>query len=124
MWHHGGVNLFSLPHGPLCVFPQGGLTFCQHSYSTVDNYVYLSHIHPNDTEKIQSELLGASINRIENNRIKTLAQRSAWIGNDETHYARKHEDLGLSEMKRFIKAMLTYVESELAFEEAESISRK
>lgn len=47
-----------------------------------------------------------------------------WIGNDETHYARKHEDLGLSEMKRFIKAMLTYVESELAFEEAESISRK
>lgn len=85
---------------------------------------YLSHIHPNDTEKIQSELLGASINRIENNRIKTLAQRSAWIGNDETHYARKHEDLGLSEMKRFIKAMLTYVESELAFEEAESISRK
>ena len=72
----------------------------------------------------KDELLGASINRIENNRIKTLAQRSAWIGNDETHYARKHEDLGLSEMKRFIKAMLTYVESELAFEEAESISRK
>lgn len=85
---------------------------------------YLCHIHPGDTEKIRSELLGASINRIENNRIKTLAQRSTWIGNDETHYVRKHEDLGLPEMKRFIKAMLTYIDSELAFEEAESISAK
>ena len=85
---------------------------------------YLCHIYPDDTEKIQSEPLGASINRIERTRIKTLAQRSTWIGNDETHYVRKHEDLGLPEMKRFIKAMLTYIDSELAFEEAESISRK
>ena len=85
---------------------------------------YLCHIYPDDTEKIQSEPLGASINRIESTRIKTLAQRSTWIGNDETHYVRKHEDLGLPEMKRFIKAMLTYIDSELAFEEAESISRK
>lgn len=85
---------------------------------------YLCHIHPEDTEKIQSELLGASINRIESTRIKTLAQRSTWIGNDETHYVRKHEDLGLSEMKRFITAMLSYIESELAFEAAERIARK
>lgn len=85
---------------------------------------YLCHLHPDDSEKIRSELLGASIQRIDNTRIKVLAQRSTWIGNDETHYVRKHEDLGLDEMKRFINAMLTYIVSELAFEAAEAISPK
>lgn len=85
---------------------------------------YLCHKYPDSTEEIRSELLGPSINRIEDPRIKVLAQRSTWIGNDETHYVRKHEDIGLDDMKRFIKAMLNYIESELAFEEAEAISRK
>ncbi len=85
---------------------------------------YLCHKNPDDCEKIRSEFLGASINRIESQRIKVLAERSAWIGNDETHYVKKHDDLDLDDMKRFIKAMLNYIESELAFEEAESVSRR
>lgn len=85
---------------------------------------YLCHIHPEDSEKIQSEFLGSSIQRINDQRIKVLAERSTWIGNDETHYVRKQEDLGVEDMKRFIKAMLTYIESELAFEAAEAISQK
>lgn len=85
---------------------------------------YLIHKHPDDAEKIKAELLGASISRIDDHRIKTLASRSAWIGNDEVHYSKKRDDLGLDDMKRFIKAMLSYIEAELAFEEAEGISRK
>lgn len=85
---------------------------------------YLCHLYPQDEDKIKSELLGNSINRIENSRVKTLAQRCAWIGNDETHYVKKHDNRGLEDIKRFINATLHYIESELAFEEAESIEPK
>lgn len=85
---------------------------------------YLCHKTPENSDKIYSEFLGANIKRIDDPRIKVLAERSVWIGNDETHYVRKHDDLCLSDMKRFINAMLHYVESELAFEEAEAISSK
>lgn len=85
---------------------------------------YLCHKFPEDAEKIRNELLSHSISRIDDSRIKVLAERSTWIGNDETHYVKKREELGLDDMKRFIKAMLNYIESELAFEEAEAIPRK
>lgn len=85
---------------------------------------YLCHKYPDSTDAICAELLGASLRRIDDPRIKTLAERSTWIGNDETHYVRKHEDLSINDMKRFIKALLIYIESELAFEEALSIDRK
>ncbi len=85
---------------------------------------YLCHKFPECSDDIRSEFLGASIKRIEDSRIKTLAERSTWIGNDETHYVKKHEDLDVNDMKRFIKALLIYVESELAFEEALGIDSK
>ncbi len=85
---------------------------------------YLCHKSPECSEDIRSEFLAASIKRIDDSRIKTLAERSTWIGNDETHYVKKHEDLDFNDMKRFIKALLTYVESELAFEEALDIERQ
>lgn len=85
---------------------------------------YLCHKYPEDSDAICKETLATSIRRIEDTRIKTLAERSTWIGNDETHYVRKHENLNVDDMKRFIKALLIYVESELAFEEALGIERK
>ena len=85
---------------------------------------YLIHKFPDDADAIQGEVLGNSINRIADTRIKTLAARSAWIGNDEAHYVRRHEDLSFCELKAFVSAMLYYVDSELMLERAESISRK
>lgn len=85
---------------------------------------YLCHVDPEHEEDIKKELLGHSINRIDNRKIKTLAERSTWIGNDETHYVRKHENLNVDDMKRFIIAMVRYVDSELAFEDASVIERK
>lgn len=85
---------------------------------------YLCHIQPDQEEAIKTEALGQSIKRINNEKIKTLAERAAWIGNDETHYVRKHEDLDTEVMKRFINAMVRYIDSELAFEEAASIDRR
>lgn len=85
---------------------------------------YLIHLTPDQEESIKAEFLGASIKRIHNNHIKVLAERSTWIGNDETHYVRKHESFDYTDMKRFIIAMVRYIDSELAFEEALSISPK
>ena len=85
---------------------------------------YLRRKNPDDSDKILAEPLGSCIRKLDDPRIKVLAERSVWIGNDETHCVRKHDDLDLEDMKRFIKAMLHYVESELAFEEAESIPRR
>lgn len=106
---------------------EGLLQICGVGYRKALEFLvkdYLCHIHPEDSERIRSEFLGNSIKGIDNQRIKVLAERSTWIGNDETHYIKKREDLGLDDMKRFIKAMLTYIESELAFEAAEAIPRK
>lgn len=85
---------------------------------------YLIHLSPDQENVIKAERLSNSINRIEYDRIKTLAQRSTWIGNDETHYVRKHEDYDYSDMKRFIISMVRYIDSELTFEEALTISPK
>lgn len=85
---------------------------------------YLIHLSPDQEDAIKAERLGNSIKRIDNDRIKTLAERSTWIGNDETHYVRKHEDFDYSDMKRFIIAMVRYIDSELTFEEALTISPK
>ena len=102
-----------------------GLTeICGIGYRKAIEYLvkdYLCHIDPDNEETIKSEFLGNSLKRINDPRIKTLAERSVWIGNDETHYVRKHEDLDVNDMKRFIIAMVRYVDAELAFEDAESI---
>ena len=83
---------------------------------------FLCREHPDKSDEIRKEFLSTAINRIENNKLKILAQKSAWLGNDETHYIRKHEQYSASDLKSFIKAMLTYIESELCFEEANQIS--
>lgn len=85
---------------------------------------YLIHFKPELEAEIKGELLGKSLKRIDDHRIKVLAERSTWIGNDETHYTRKHEDLDFNDMKRFVNSMVLYVDSELAFEEALSVEPK
>ncbi len=85
---------------------------------------YLVHKTPKEKDNISNESLSQSIARIEDNRIKVLASRSAWLGNDECHYVRKHEDYGLEELKVFIDAMLSYISSELTFEKALEIPYK
>lgn len=75
--------------------------------------------HPDKESEIVSSLLGNCINDfIDNEKIKTLAKASAWLGNDETHYTRKHQNYNVQDLKRFIKATVAYIECELSFTEA------
>jgi len=81
------------------------------------------HLHPNDEEKIKSMLLAKCIaTYVDNDMIKTLAERSAWLGNDEAHYIRKHTDRDVNDMKAFIKAMVYFVGMVLITEDAASMS--
>ncbi len=83
------------------------------------------HNNPNDTESIKSMTLAQCINKyIKEDKIKTLAERSVWIGNDETHYVRKHDDRNISDMKQFIKALVYFISMTLVVEDAASMNPK
>lgn len=61
---------------------------------------------------------------IDNPQIKTLVERSAWIGNDEAHYIRKQTDRDVNDMKAFIKATVYFIGMVLITEDAESMEPK
>ena len=83
------------------------------------------HEHPEDKGIIEKKLLSQCIkNYIDDDRIKTLAERSAWIGNDEAHYVRKQEDRDVSDLKNFIKAIVYFIGMILVTEDAASITSK
>jgi hypothetical protein len=53
-----------------------------------------------------------------------LASASAWLGNDETHYSRKHDEYNFSDLKTFLDAFVTFIDSELAVAEAQKLLSK
>lgn len=83
------------------------------------------HEHPDAEETIKSAPLSQCIrNYISNDSIKTLAERSAWIGNDEAHYIRKQKARDVSDMKNFIQACVYFIAMTLITEDAKSMLPK
>ena len=83
---------------------------------------YAISLHPDKVDSIKQKMLSPCINDyIENERIKTLAIASAWIGNDETHYVRKHENYGIDQLKAFITSIVTYIDCEISVCQAETL---
>lgn len=79
------------------------------------------HTHPDKSSEIESPKLMLSQcikTYIDSQKIKTMAEASAWIGNDETHYTRKHENYDVQDLKRFINTAVAFIEYELNFSEA------
>ena len=85
---------------------------------------YLIEKHPQESDAIAKEPLAQSIRRIDNLQIKTLAERSAWLGNDETHYIRKHDGYSYEDIKTFLEAMTAFILYERTVEKAFHIPRK
>ena len=84
---------------------------------------YAISLHPDDVSQItKNSLLKVISGYIEHPRLQALAKASAWIGNDETHYVRKHEDYDIEGLKRFIDATVNFIENELIFSEAERLT--
>ncbi|HET6274554.1 MAG TPA: hypothetical protein VFE16_01285 [Candidatus Cybelea sp.] len=73
----------------------------------------------NRRDEIKRKLLGACINDyVTDNRIKSVAERAAWLGNDEAHYIRRWEDRDVNNLKRLIHLTSKWIEMELETEEA------
>lgn len=86
---------------------------------------YLIHLNPEDADTIKRMDLGNCIaNKVSNERIKTVASRSAWIGNDQTHYVQRFEDRDVQDMKKFIDACVYWVAMELITEDALSMEKR
>lgn len=78
----------------------------------------IKHKHLN-ADTISKKLLGKCISEdIDDSRLKSLAKAATWIGNDETHYVRKHDDRDIQDMKKFLHKMTLFISYELAVEDA------
>ena len=74
---------------------------------------------PDSEQEITKLALAKCIDTyIDNRKLKSLAKASAWLGNDETHYVRKHPKYGIAELKAFINAFVTFIDAELAYANA------
>lgn len=86
---------------------------------------YAIHLHPEDSELIKNKMLSPCIAEyIDNKKIKALSTASAWIGNDEAHYVRKRENYSIEHLKAFIRAVASFIDSDLSYEQALSLLLK
>lgn len=80
---------------------------------------YLIKHRPAEKATIETIMLGPCIeNYITDPRIKEVAKRATWLGNDETHYQRRWVDKDLTDLKTMISLALHWIEAEHLTEEA------
>lgn len=72
---------------------------------------YAIRINPNDKDSIEKMFLGNVIKKYLSDfpKLQSLATASTWIGNDETHYIRRHEDKDINDMKRFTLSAAQFI---------------
>lgn len=80
---------------------------------------YAIEKNPDKEAEIKKAMLGKCINEyIKSDKIQALSKASAWLGNDETHYEKRHTGHSVKEMKLFIDAVVTTIETDIAYEKA------
>lgn len=78
---------------------------------------YLIFKKPEKEVEIKSKLLGKCIkDDIDNQNLSDIAERAAWLGNDETHYVRKWEDKDIQDLKVLIDVAVHWIEMEMLTE--------
>ena len=83
------------------------------------------HFNPSETETIKSMPLSSCVRKyIDDDSIQSLVEKSAWLGNDEAHYVRKHNDRDTNDMKTFITASVHLFSLKLTVEDAKSMQAK
>jgi hypothetical protein len=74
---------------------------------------YLIKLRPNDQAAIESGALGQCINNyVTDPHIKQVAERAAWLGNDETHYKRLWIDKDVTDLKRLLSLVMHWIVAE------------
>ena len=85
---------------------------------------YLIHLEPNHKTEIIKSSLSSCIKKIDDEDIRTFSEKSAWLGNDEAHYIRKHIEYDFKTLKRLIDALSLHIQKKLLLEEAKTIKKK
>ena len=74
---------------------------------------YLIQIKPDNKDSIEKSLLMSCISQfVDNDKIKSVAQRAVWLGNDETHYIKKWTTKTIEDLKILIKLTVRWIEME------------
>jgi len=82
---------------------------------------YLITKNKNKEDEIKKKFLGKCISEnVEDNRVKTVAKRAVWLGNDETHYVRKWEGKNLTDLKNLINLTIHWIEMDYLTDEIQS----
>ncbi|EOS7926194.1 hypothetical protein AB1I58_08360 [Enterococcus hirae] len=68
--------------------------------------------------------LSNKIANLPNERIKVLSKAISFIGNDETHYSKRHPEHDVESIKMFLKTLISDIENEIAYQEAEKFLQK
>lgn len=68
--------------------------------------------------------LGNKIAKISSRRIQKLARAISFIGNDETHYTRRHPEHDIHSIKAFIRVLISEIENEIEFQKAKDLINK
>lgn len=85
---------------------------------------YLIMQNPEKEESIKNKFLGNVINDYMRDfpKIQALAKAATWIGNDETHYQRKHKDKDITDLKKFINTTVHFIVAEYTADQAMSFT--
>ena len=60
--------------------------------------------------------LGNCIKTIDDERVKMLAERAAWLGNDETHYVRLWPEHDRKSLKTVIDLVVYWIDAQIRTE--------
>jgi hypothetical protein len=72
---------------------------------------YVIRAHPDKTDEIKRLNLGRCItDYVADAKVKQVAARAVWLGNDETHYQRKWEEKDINDLKALISLTLHWIE--------------
>lgn len=88
---------------------------------------YAIHRFPEKTEYISRPnfSLQNCINEfIDDDSLRTLATATYWIGNDETHFSRKHSTEDLDSLLKFFEATVNYIAFKITTAKAEKLVSK
>lgn len=78
---------------------------------------YAIKLSPADEGDIKKKFLKPCIvTYIQHPQVEFLAERAAWLGNDEAHYERKWVEKDVQDLKMLIKLTVSYIEMELIAE--------
>lgn len=68
--------------------------------------------------------LSQKISKIKSDRMQVLARAASFLGNDETHYTRRHPEHDIDSIKAFIGALLAEIQNEIEYNKALELINK